>query len=372
MASNQERKKPATWDVQETECFLAIIKELQVIALMDGKKFRTSEIFKKVEEVFKSKGYQKTPTQLLDKFKTMKKRFKATTEALSVSGTGTKDKVKCPFFEELSEIFGHRPIVNQSGVDSTVLPPDLNDETSGYCASNAGSVVTSEDSEGRDGSQKRQFMERTSGRSSLSPFTSTSHRTSSSDVLKSPLSPTFSCLSEDSNASSMPSLDSCELDGSDKLCASSKKRKICKTPTYPRREGPRSNLKIMQNFTQQIIESQENLLTKTIEEQRKLDQEMLNQYNHIFLQQTQMLLTGLQNLNSPLPTNYPTVQQFPRIPTMPPMNPMFTETLLPQNNKNTAHPYTSPWHEMQTCPKPDQIELCSLFLVCLLLVLVLS
>lgn len=52
-------------------------------------------------------------------------RFKATTEALSVSGAGTKDKVKCPFFEELSEIFGHRPIVNQSGVDSTVLPPDL-------------------------------------------------------------------------------------------------------------------------------------------------------------------------------------------------------------------------------------------------------
>lgn len=52
-------------------------------------------------------------------------RFKATTEALSVSGAGTKDKIKCPFFEELSEIFGHRPIINQSGVDSTVLPPEL-------------------------------------------------------------------------------------------------------------------------------------------------------------------------------------------------------------------------------------------------------
>lgn len=125
---------------------------------------------------------------------------------------------------------------------------------------------------------------------------------------------------------------------------------------HTRREGPRSNLKIMENFTKKIIESQENLLTKTIEEQRKLDQEILNQYNYIFLQQTQMLLTGLQNLNSPLPTNYPTVQQFPRISTIPPMNPIFTETLLPQNNNNTAHPYTSPWHEMQTRPKPDQTE----------------
>lgn len=133
----------------------------------------------------------------------------------------------------------------------------------------------------------------------------------------------------------MPSLHSPELDGSDKLCASSKKRKICKTPTYSRREGPRSNLKITENLTKKKIKSQENLLTKTIEEQRKLDQEMLNQYNYIFLQQTQMLLTGLQNLNSPLPTNYPTVQQFPRISTIPPMNPIFTETLLPQNNTAT-------------------------------------
>lgn len=57
--------------MKETECF-SIIKELQVTTLMDGKKFRTSEIFKKVEEIFKSKGYHKTHTQLLDKFKAMK------------------------------------------------------------------------------------------------------------------------------------------------------------------------------------------------------------------------------------------------------------------------------------------------------------
>lgn len=69
---NQEKKKPATWDVKETECFLALIKELQVTTLMDGKKFRTSEIFKKVEEAFKDKGYNKTHTQLLEKFKAMK------------------------------------------------------------------------------------------------------------------------------------------------------------------------------------------------------------------------------------------------------------------------------------------------------------
>lgn len=43
---------------------------------------------------------------------------------MSVSGAGIKDKEKnCPFFEELNEIFGHQPIVNQSGIDSTILQP---------------------------------------------------------------------------------------------------------------------------------------------------------------------------------------------------------------------------------------------------------
>lgn len=49
-------------------------------------------------------------------------QFKTTIKALPVSGAGTEDKVKCHFFEELSEICGYRPIVNQSGIDSVTLP----------------------------------------------------------------------------------------------------------------------------------------------------------------------------------------------------------------------------------------------------------
>lgn len=241
------------------------------------------------------------------------------------------------------------------------------DETSGYCASNAEMSVSKDCGE----SQTEKFLEHTNSRSSLSPFTSICReRSSSSDALHSPFlssSPISSCLSEDSRAISTPPFDSHGLDDSDKLCASSsKKRKICKTPTYPRRKGSRSGLKnIMQNFAEQIIGSQEELLEKTIEEQHKLDKEMFNQYNHIFLQQTQMLLTGLQNLSSPFPTNYPTFQQFSGVSTMPPMSPMFIETpsdqpypiqpiLSRQNDKNTAHPYTL--HKTQARPKSDQTE----------------
>lgn len=233
----------------------------------------------------------------------------------------------------------------------------LDDETSG-CVSLDDEVfiVTSKDC---DESQAKKSMEHTSNHSSLSPFIPICHKrsSSSSDVLHSP-SPSISSLSENSRITSTPSLDSHELNNSDKLCASSsKKRKICKTPTYPNREGSRSGLKnIMQNFADQIIESQEKLLAKTIEEQRKLDKEMFNQYNNIFLQQTQMLLTGLQKLNSPFPTNYPTFQQFSGISTMPAMRLMFTETPLDSTQPYSMQSMLSRQNETQACPKLNQSE----------------
>nr|XP_012152119.1 PREDICTED: uncharacterized protein LOC100879135 isoform X1 [Megachile rotundata] len=120
----------------------------------------------------------------------------------------------------------------------------------------------------------------------------------------------------------------------------------------------------MQNFVNQITESQEKLLMKTIEEQRKLDKEMFSQYNNIFLQQTQMLLTGLQNLSSPSPQNYATFQQFSGVTTMPAVRPMFTEnlnqsyptqpTFSHQNNINTDHSCTS--HETQTRLRSHQAK----------------
>jgi len=71
-----------------------------------------------------------------------------------------------------------------------------------------------------------------------------------------------------------------------------------------------------------------------------------------------MLLTGLQNLSSPFPNNYPILQPFSGVST----KPMFTETSLNQscpiishqNNKNIIYPHTS--HETQTRPKTHQTE----------------
>jgi len=94
---NKEKKKSVLWNVEETECFLTIIKELQVTTLMDGKKFRTSEIFKKVEEAFKSKGYNKTHTQLLDKFKAMKSTYIKTNIVIVLSFIYFDYIPKCPF-----------------------------------------------------------------------------------------------------------------------------------------------------------------------------------------------------------------------------------------------------------------------------------
>jgi len=115
--------------------------------------------------------------------------------------------------------------------------------------------------------QTEGFMKHTRNRFSLSPFTSSRQKSSSSDNSLVSSSPMSNYLSEDSKATSTSpfSLYKLDSDDSEKSCTSSKKRKTCETSTYPSREGPRSGLKnIMQNFTNQIIESQQKLLVKTI------------------------------------------------------------------------------------------------------------
>jgi len=75
-----------------------------------------------------------------------------------------------------------------------------------------------------------------------------------------------------------------------------------------------------------------------------------------------MLLAGLQNLSSFFLNNYPILQPFSGVSTVPPM---FTETSLNQscsiqptishqNNKNIIYPHTL--HETQTHPKTHQTE----------------
>lgn len=102
------------------------------------------------------------------------------------------------------------------------------DETSNYCVSNTEMSVL----KNYDESQIEKFVEDTS--SSLSSFTSIPRKRSSSDTqhnLFLSSSPISNTLSDDSRSTSTPPLKSHELDESNKLCTSSKKRKICETPT---------------------------------------------------------------------------------------------------------------------------------------------
>lgn len=82
-----------------------------------------------------------------------------------------------------------------------------------------------------DESQTEKVKNHTSS-CNLLPFTSICHKRSSSDALHNPSvssSPISNCLPEDSKTLSTPSLNSHELDSSDKPCTS-KKHKICETP----------------------------------------------------------------------------------------------------------------------------------------------
>lgn len=96
---------------------LSIIKNKEILRLLDGKRYRNGDIFKIVEEELKKRGFQKTVLQIRTKFKTLKAAYYKVKRHNNTSGA---DKLTCPFYEELDELLHVRPMCSlQNGVDTT-------------------------------------------------------------------------------------------------------------------------------------------------------------------------------------------------------------------------------------------------------------
>lgn len=52
--------------------FLILLKEKKILSLLDGKKFRATEIFKSIEADMKEKGFPRDHLQMRTKFKNLK------------------------------------------------------------------------------------------------------------------------------------------------------------------------------------------------------------------------------------------------------------------------------------------------------------
>lgn len=83
---------------------------------MDGRKFRNTDLFKAVREKLKEAGADRTVEQIRNRWKTLKTSYFKAKMHNSKSGA---DPSYFPFFDQMDEIMGGRPLSNvgDNGVD---------------------------------------------------------------------------------------------------------------------------------------------------------------------------------------------------------------------------------------------------------------
>lgn len=77
-------EKRDLWTYTETEDFIKILKENQILKLMDSKRFRVVEIFKFLKNEMKNIGYSRNATQIQIKFKALKRKYKYTLHEINL------------------------------------------------------------------------------------------------------------------------------------------------------------------------------------------------------------------------------------------------------------------------------------------------
>ncbi|TNN79268.1 Zinc finger protein with KRAB and SCAN domains 2 [Liparis tanakae] len=110
------------WTEEQTTFMLNVLKELNILKFLDGRKTRNGELFKKVSLKMVEAGFHRTPEQIRIRWKNVKKAF---FQAKRDNGASGRGRTTCPFYELLDDLLGSRPLsrVEHNGVDSGVQLP---------------------------------------------------------------------------------------------------------------------------------------------------------------------------------------------------------------------------------------------------------
>ena len=121
-AMDNTRATTHFWTEEQTEFMLNVLKELNILKFMDGRKTRNGELFKKVALKMVEAGFPRTPEQIRSRWKNVKKAFFRAKRDNGVSGRG---RTTCPFYDVIDDLLGSRPLslVENNGVDSGVPLP---------------------------------------------------------------------------------------------------------------------------------------------------------------------------------------------------------------------------------------------------------
>ncbi|XP_072314095.1 uncharacterized protein [Eucyclogobius newberryi] len=123
------------WKEDETVLMLTLLKELNILKYMDGRKTRNGDLFKKVAEQLRDGGFTRTTEQIRIRWKHLKKTYFLAQKNKTTSGRG---RVVCPFGDALEELLGPRPLSQvdhhhgvdfglQSALDTSVQDTSVQD-----------------------------------------------------------------------------------------------------------------------------------------------------------------------------------------------------------------------------------------------------
>lgn len=110
--------KPHFWSDIETTYMLNEMKDLNILQLLDGRKHRNGDMFKKLSDKMTSAGYLRSVEQVRSRWKVLRQSyFRAKRQ--SSSSSGGVNPVDCPYFDTLEDLLGpsHFSAAEGSGVD---------------------------------------------------------------------------------------------------------------------------------------------------------------------------------------------------------------------------------------------------------------
>nr|XP_039260741.1 uncharacterized protein LOC120337088 isoform X2 [Styela clava] len=107
------------WEDNEVKTMLGIVREMNLVALLDQEESRSEVLYKEVEKQLTAKGYKKSFQQIHYKVKALWSTFNKIVRLHSVGGAA---HITCDYYDELDEIFGHHPDVDYTnmGVDTGI------------------------------------------------------------------------------------------------------------------------------------------------------------------------------------------------------------------------------------------------------------
>lgn len=102
------------WSDRETRILIDVFKQHDIMKRLDGRKFKNGELYLKVHKTLVSLEVERSITQILHRWKWLKAGYYKAKAASERSGASP---AKFPFFEEMKELLGGRPLSNVEGVD---------------------------------------------------------------------------------------------------------------------------------------------------------------------------------------------------------------------------------------------------------------